>query len=271
MTDVADVSAPEISDQSNADVSAPETVETAPSNRHKLVVDGEEMELDLEELKKGYQKARSSDKRFQEAAQQAKQIKELMDLAKTNPDLLFEHLGLDPVRYSEDKLLKKLEWETMSPEQQELHQMKQELAKYKQTESEKAEVAKKAAYEQEVAQVAEQLDLEIFQAVEAAQLPKNGRTIARIADYMIAGKTAKAAAEQTYKDFNSDIEELLGALDEDTLYQRLPKSVLAKIRKADTKAAKVPAKPASQIAPTEKQGSKPKSLDDWFKSLPKGE
>jgi hypothetical protein len=121
---------PEVSTGTNPEVggeleSAPD-VETPEwqKMKHKLKVDGEELEVDWSELTKGYQRATSAQKRFIEA-QKARQeveadktaIKNLFALADSNPEALMLELGIDPLKFSESRIMREIEREQMSPEQ----------------------------------------------------------------------------------------------------------------------------------------------------------
>lgn len=240
--------------------------------KHSVKVDGQDLELDIEELKKGYQLASSSTKRFQEASQQMKQMQELMELAKANPEALFEHLGLDPIKFSEDKLLAKLEEDSLSPEQKEHRALKRELDKYKTQETKNKEAAAKVQQEKDFAAAADAVDKEIMDALTKSGAVPSAKLIANIAEYMMTGLSAEQALAKADKFFRDTKYERWETMDEENLLSELPPALLARIRSADVKKAKNLAKPTAQAATKERaKGEKARSFEDFFRNLPKGD
>ena len=91
--------AQEVSPSSNVPQS-PEAVkqESAPSKKkYQTIIDGqaEEVELSDEDIVKAYQKGKSADKRFQEAAQMKKQLESFVMESRNNPLMLLQELGVD--------------------------------------------------------------------------------------------------------------------------------------------------------------------------------
>lgn len=115
--------------------------------KYKVVVDGREVELTLEELRSGYQQSAASQKRFKEAAelekrstQRESQVSQLLDgLTKGQAFALLEQLGVDVDSLAEDRVAKKYELQMMSPEQRRLLEIEKELGDYKSKEQKQLE------------------------------------------------------------------------------------------------------------------------------------
>lgn len=79
----------------------------------RVKVDGEEFDVDLDELKAGYSRNRAAQKRFQEAAELKTQVQKFVgNLRSGNPDVietLLRKVGVDPVKVAESILTKQLE------------------------------------------------------------------------------------------------------------------------------------------------------------------
>jgi len=107
-------SAPEVT--GGGEVSAQEPPQPQAPSKFKIPVDGQEVEVDLDELKRGYSHARAANKRMQEAAaiRKAEEARKQRAL-KGDLDWL-EELGAPEeqiLKWAEQKLLKKIEFESM--------------------------------------------------------------------------------------------------------------------------------------------------------------
>jgi len=94
--------------------------------KHKLKIDGEELEVGWDELTKGYQRGASANKRFMEAQKLRQEIdadrqtlKSLFAMAESDPDSLLIQLGINPVEFAESRIMREIESEKMSPQQKE--------------------------------------------------------------------------------------------------------------------------------------------------------
>lgn len=260
-----------------------EVIETAvkpvePPRKFKVKVDDAEEEVEEDELLKGYQKAKASDKRFQEASalrkvaeQEKAQIQELLSQIRENPDLL-EQLGIDLDGYSEKRMLKKLEKALKSPEELELEELRSFKAKQEEQGKKAAEVQAAQAKEQEYAQVTEQIDNEIFETLQSAGMKPTPRLIARMAEQLLASLeedgsrvSAKDAFSRVKNDYQADVSELLESLEPSQLAEMFP-SLVKKLRDhsiAQAQSAQVPSFKAG-ATPKQVMEAKPRkrSIDD---------
>ncbi len=111
--------------------SSQETVSEAAKEamrKYKVKVDGEELEVDEDELKRGYSHQKAANKLFQDAKIARKQSEEFIMMMK-DPKKFFEtaqKLGHDPRELAEKYLASQLEDELMDPKDKEIKTLKQE-------------------------------------------------------------------------------------------------------------------------------------------------
>lgn len=253
MTETTQVQ-PSTASESKAPASpkAPENVgeiakETQPASRKlKAIVDGAEFEVDEAEIVKDYQKYKSADKKFQEAAQMRKQVDEfisnfqpyLESIAKLKDDPWAVHklAGIDyedlAYNYAVQRALKEQEEANLDPTQKELKTLKQELealrkereeeAKFKEKQKEEALNLQKRQAEMEAAQ---QLDSEIFDAIQELKIKPSERLVARMAEEMLNHLDATGKplpAKEALKRVRSEVsrfspDELMSLLPEDLI------------------------------------------------------
>lgn len=239
--------------------SKPETPVEEPTQkiRRKVKIDDEELEIDEDELISGYQKAKASTKRFQEAARLKKEAEELASKLQENP---FEALKgkMDPKQLrdlTEKWLISQLEDEQLSPEEKELRDLRKQKEEW---ERQQEEVKKKAEEEQlsvKTQQQIERYNKEFVAAMEKHSIPKSYAAIKRMA-YLV-----KEAAEQGYdmdtetaaeivnEELTGEFTQLIKTLDGEQLVKFLGKEVTDKIRKYDVSRLK------NQTSQKPKEGS----------------
>lgn len=253
----------------DTDSSEEQTTSQPEVKKYKVKVDGQEIEIDEGELLKGYQKAKSANKRFEEAAKLKKQSDQILEALKTSPAQVLEHLGLNFREVAEKYLIEKLEEESLPPEQKELRDAKKKLEEYEarekeiQKQREQEEYAKmKSSYETEI-------ETQIIDSLNQSGLPKTPYTVKRMAQYLARALDRgvdirpKDVVELVRKDYYEDLTSYLGGHDGENLLKTLPKEVIDKIRKADlarvkAKSAPSPAKVDEVAKPQESKESKPK-------------
>lgn len=166
-------------------IAEPEAIIDEPE-KYTIKIDGEEVEVDLDELKKGYGSTKSAQNKFSEAAVARKQAEEFVRLLKSDPMALMAHpdLGLNPREIAENYLRKELDFEDLSPEQQELQIAKQRLAEIEEERKAAEELADQeemTAMEQKYHQ---EFTVQINDALTKAELPITDNSIKRMAGYM---------------------------------------------------------------------------------------
>ena len=145
-------------------------------------IDGEEKQLTVGELKRLTSLEKASQKRFEEASEREKKALQLVQIAKENPEELFQKLGMNAEEFAENLLRRRVEESEMSPEQRELMQIKKERAK----EQEEYNRIQAQRYREE-------MDKGFTEAFSKAELPKQPFLVQRAAAEMRASiQRAKA-------------------------------------------------------------------------------
>lgn len=94
----------------------------------KVKIYGEERQIPVKELIRGYQKAGASDRRFQEAAQRRQQVENWVQNLRQDPWQAFQLAGLDPVEQAERLVWDKYVEARMTPQQRAEWQARQRIA-----------------------------------------------------------------------------------------------------------------------------------------------
>jgi len=233
------ITEPEEALAENEEVKEASTAEE--KRRLKVKVDDEELEVDEDELLRGYQKARASTKRFQEAAKLRKEAEDLVSKLKENP---FEALKgqIDPKQLremTEQWLIEKLKEEQLSPEERELNELRREREKWKQEEVKKEAAQRQQELEVQTQREIERYNSEFVSALEKHSLPKSYATIKRMAYLMKEAAEnnyemdAESAAEIVQEELSGDFSQLIRALSPEALIGFLGKDVADKIRRYD--------------------------------------
>lgn len=187
-------------------VSSEASAEKAQARKLKAIVDGAELEVDEAEVLKDYQKYKSADKRFQEAAQMRKQVEEFISSyqpilealpkLQEDPGAIHRLLGMDfeDIAYQTalKKALAEYENENLSPQEKELRSIKAELEAFKKEKELERKRQEESLKEQEEAkkqrlelEAAEKLDSEISSAISELGVKATPRLIARMAEEMV--------------------------------------------------------------------------------------
>lgn len=210
-------------------------------NKRKVKVDGEEFEVDDDELVSNYQLKKASDKRFSEGMQARKQAEEFIRLLKTDPSKVFSHpsIGVDAKKWAEEYLIGEMQREMMSPEERQMEEYRAKLAKYEEQEQmtkKEQEEAQRNAVKQKYQ---EHYNKEIIGALDSSGLPKTEFTVQRMIHYMSKALehnyevSAKDVTELVRRDYIQDTKSLYSGLDAEALIKILGDDVASKIRKAD--------------------------------------
>lgn len=241
-TAVSSVAVPNSAPESTPSESAAPDFRTM---RHKLKVDGQEVEATFDDLVRNFQKGTAADRRFQEAHKlktEFEPVARMMSEFKQGKlDKLLEFVPEDQARqWMENYLIKYLEHQQL-PEgdrralklEKDLKQREEELKRLKDSASE-------GQRQQAEAQAFKEIDEEISEAVKTIGRKPTPRLIARIAEDMLANLdatgsklSAKDAVSRSLRDVHNDIAEYLPTLPIEELRKLLPKQVLDGLRKAD--------------------------------------
>ncbi len=235
-------------------------VSAAPVNQKiKTKIDGIEQEIDLEDLKKDYQKYKSSEKRFQEAAEIRKQAQEERQMVQSLVERAQQGdlgwlKGLVPketlTQWAESELLEHIKWAQMPDSekkaitaQQEAQQLKAQLAEITQTqERQRASAMEEQAYQS--------VERDMVNAIKdlGYDYKVTPRFIRRIAEQVYASLEASddpqatplpasVASKHAFKGMKDDAKEILSILPIEEIIQMLPPKVRAALRRSDVEDA----------------------------------
>lgn len=265
---------------------APSPVVAPEPSKHRVKVNDQEVDVDYDELVRGYQKGRSADQRYQEAAKLRKEAQDVQDAFNAGDfKSLSEKLKIPQGRLremSENYLIELLKFDQLSePEKRAL------IAERERDELKTEREAEKAKREGDEAtriadQAAEFIDVALGDAIRASGQKVTPITVARIAAYLqaslsqgdgivdeesVRGAAAKAV-KRAYSTLDEEIRTRFGDMSVADARAILPKRLLDELRKASvnevlsqdpTWSRKSPEKDAPQPKPKKKL-----STDEWF-------
>src|SRR5882672_1842373 len=259
------------------------TEKQEPKPRYKVKVDGQESELDLDEILAGYQRAAASTKRSQEAAQTRKEAEALkaqlenavQQLQSQSPEQILRALGRSEqeiAAFAEETLRRSLEEAKLSPKDRELAALRRQhqdlqaqiqasQERVAQIEQERQQAAAQSEHDAEVARYAAKIDQELPLAMEKSGLPRTPMTAALVARVMAeqldagndtfsmedAAALARESITQWMTHFLSD------DLPVETLRAIIPEKALQRIREAAVQQATGSAPPAAKPPAPKKQ------------------
>ena len=229
----------------------------------KVKVDGQDMEVDEQELLRGYAHNKAAAKRMEEASSTRKEAEQVLRMFKENPREAFKLLGKDARSFAEQIINEELQEAILSPEQRELRQYKSQVAQYEAERRQAQEEYERETMESELAAQTESIQSDIINVLQTSGLPQTERTVGRIAYYMSSAIEAgyqnikpQDVIDQVKQDYIHDFKSMLGGLSEDQIEMFLGTDLVRKVAKSTVKAEKKP-----QITPksvnTNKGAEKP--------------
>ena len=254
--------------------------------KYKVKIDQEELEVDEGELVRGYQRANSANRRFEEAARLYKEAQPYLT-AKQKGDLntLLSDLPDEKKRqWAENYLGEWLQLQQMDPIQRENLDYKKKLEQYEKEKADKEAEAKTTKERQARAQVAQKvradLDVEIAEAVKSSGIKPTPRLIARIADEMLSthqarGETlpASEAFKRADKTLRDDVQLVLHEMPIDKMIGYLGEDTIKKILKHQTEQVRSQSPFSTPKAPNQSNAKQPKPevmrTDDFFNKMDK--
>ncbi len=255
--------------------------EQKPLNKYKVKVDGEELEVDENELKRSYAHAKAAAKRMEEAAEMRKQyqreiqiakgFEQWIDNVKNNPEAVFgllEQLGVDPDELAMRRAAERLKYEYMDENQRRAYDNERELQRYKQLEQRQAELQRQQAEAQYLAKARDSVESEFVDFFTEQGVKPTASMLARIAELKLSAASAgrSLSMADAFKRVQHEQQkarlDLLANLSPDDL-KALPKEQLQKLRQTDMRQFNAGRRPTAQSASTP-QIKKPMSTDDFF-------
>lgn len=255
-----------------------EKQETAPeSKKYKVKVDGVESEVDENELLTSYQKGRSADKKFQEAAELRKQLEAFVENVKANPNELLTQLGHNPKEWAKQLLLAEIEDEANAadPNLRRVAELEKKLTALEEGDKKKklAEAEAQSRIEEEA--IVNKIDSEIANAFKEMGITKpTAELVADVAEQMLAQYKldkkpldSKEALSRAKNSYSNRIKAITNGAPE-ALLEMLPQEYLDKIAEvylSKRKPTSVPNLKSSTPATSSGEKEVNKSLNDFFK------
>ncbi len=243
--------------------------------KYQVKVDGQDMEVDENELKRGYTHQRAANKILQEGKQARKQAEQFIEMMK-DPEQFWkaaEKLGHNKRDQVEKYLASQLEEEMMDPRDKELKDAKAKLKYIDDMENKQKEQIEKQRNEALKAKYAEDYSKQFVSALEETGLPATKPMVAEMAKYIARSTqigfkmTAIEAAKLVKEDIQLAHQKLLGNTDGETLIKLLGEDVANKVRKWDTSRVKDPnaqmRTPVEQKPRERSSNNKRMSSNEW--------
>ncbi len=144
--------------------------------KHKLKVDGQEIEVDEDELKRGYTHQKAANKKLQEGLKYRKQAEEFITAMRDPGKLVdtLQKLGWEPKQIrdvAEKYLAGVLEDEMLDPKDKELKTTKQRLEEFERKEKAQKEADEQSHQDALKKKYAEQYSQEFIEALKTTGLP----------------------------------------------------------------------------------------------------
>lgn len=213
-----------------------------PPERYRVPVDGEELDVDLDELKRGYSHARAANKRMQEAAQirKAEEARKQRAL-QGDLDWVSGELGVPEeqvLKWAEKKLLSQIEYEQLPESERERRKAVAEREKLQKQLDEMTSAQRKQAESQILERAYAEVDDEIGKALESYKGKKTPRLIRRVAEAMYANLEKNQTPLPSYKaldlakaSLTEDVQEYLNVASPDEVLKIFSKEQIAALRK----------------------------------------
>lgn len=219
-----------------------QSVQSFKGTKHKVKIDGKELDVDYDELLRDYQTREASSARMRQASQLVEQAKKERESWRKDAFGALKEHGHDPVKFAEDILLQKIEWEQLDPRERKAREaehraktLEEQLGQVKSAEeARELQLAETAAHQE--------LEADILGALKASGRKPTPRIVARLAETMLAHLDASQGAKRVtaadvlsgvQREYDLDLVDYLSELPVEQLRQVLPRKVLDALRKAD--------------------------------------
>lgn len=223
-----------------------------PNARVKVKVNGEELEITLDQAVREYRRRAAADQRFQEAASLRRDAEAQIEAFKADPWEAMRKQGIDPDDAASKRILAKIEEEKLAAENpSELHRRRAE--KELEAANAKIEAQEKAAKDFETEKqrnvVRQKIDQQFTSALKEVDLPKTPYTVARMADVLQRNlredprfdATPKELAQLVQEDLRMELVTVARALGPGQLEEFLGADAIKALRKHDLDKVRNPA------------------------------
>lgn len=215
---------------------------------HKLKIDGQEIEVDEDELKRGYGHQKAANKALQEGLKAKKQAETFVKMMKDKAQLFetLKKLGHDPRVLAEEFLAGQLKREMMDPRDRELEDARARLKHHEDLDKKQKEMAAQQRDAQLKAKYSAEYTEQFVEALKSTGLPPTKDSVGDMAKYIARSAkigfqmTAAEAAKLVREDIEVRQQKLYGESDAETLARLLGEKGLQKLRAYDAARLKDP-------------------------------
>lgn len=254
--------------------------------KHKVKVDGQEQEVEYDELVRDYQMKQAAQKRMQQAAEQTKKAERALKLeeAFSKGDLatLKKLLPRDQfTKVSEDLLIEQMEWESLPKYEQKRILAERRAQELEDEIKQRDEKTNKEQLDKEMADAATAVDEQISEALGKLGRAPTPYLVGALIDEMLAvydtskGQkklTAEEALKKAQRRIDGDVESYLMGMKPEEFVSKIPASHLDAVRQHLL--SQVGMQPRKQNAAASEQkprdrGEAPKrmSIDEYYKNM----
>ena len=259
--------------------------------RHKLKVNGKEMEFDEPEVIRRAQLAESAQQKFQEASTMKKQAEQFFEALMNDPKSVLMHpeiaKKLNFRELAEEYLSSELKRDLMDPAEREMEELREFKRKHEEdstnrqkSEQETAQQKRSKELQQKAAQ---DFDVKITDALSQTNLPKTAYTVKRVAEILLgAHKNGYAmdiatAVDMVKEGYQTDLGAMVGGLEPEQLLKMFGDDIVKKLRKHDLAQIKSKLNPQQPTAvqanpsqPSQKRNDSepaPMKQNEWLESI----
>ncbi len=263
-----------------------EEVEEEVETVYTVKIDGEEVEVSLEQLQQGYTHGKAADAKFRDAAFARKQAEEFVSMLKTDPWKVLNDpsLGIDTRKMAEEYLARQMEHEALTDDERELLEARKQLAQFETSRKEQEQSNYDRQMTELEGQYHDEYTVQISTALEEDGLPVTEATVRRMASYMsealtsdnpaVKSLTAKDITALVREDYMTDFKSMFGSADAETLQAILGDDLTKTLRKADVQKltsrnnrTKKPVKKASGKSKTVNKSFNQNTFDNFLDSI----
>jgi len=229
----------------NAPINAQNGDQKPTKKKYQYKADGQDVaeELDDSEIANRLSLAKAAQKRMLEAGQTKKQAEEFFRRLQENPlDVLGDDRVMGKQKFreiAEKYLIEQLKLEQMTPEERASLERDNKLNEYERQEKARAEQEQKRQAQQQEQIWAERYEKTIMETLEKTNLPKNARTVARMAQAMQTAlrhgidADSTLLAEMVTGDYKNELASIIGESGPEQLIAMFGEDIINKIRRYD--------------------------------------
>lgn len=269
------------------EASAPQDHEAPQAPRRERVkFDGQEVEVELDELKRAYGLDKTAYKRMEEAARVRDEAIRHREMFENDPvNYMLRRFGPEKAReWMETFLVQQYEMESLTPEQRAIRERDEIINEYKREKQTEAQRKAAEKFETDKATHRQNFQKQIQEALTKSKVRVTPRALRDMASLIQKNRSLKLnldsdqLAGEFVSEFKSDIQHFLQEQDGETILEMLGDVISNKVRKADL--ARIKAKsglvPNMKVVETPRptnsakpEATKPLSVDEWRARLDK--